>query len=82
MSARHFYFTPIPCLTGALHQQPAFESLTPGSCFGFTPDFAHEVDLRGALDATDAIPTGSVRAQTHPKLTLGIAHTWRERGEA
>lgn len=82
MTARHFYFTPIPCMTGALHAQPPHERLTRGTCWSFTPDFAHEVDLRAAIDAPDCIPTGSVRAQTHPNITLGIAHTRRERGAA
>lgn len=82
MNAGHLYFTPIPCITGALHQQPAYEHLTPGTSFSFTADDKHDCDLRGALDAPDCIPTGSVRAQTHPKLTLGVAHTWRDGGAA
>lgn len=51
------YLTPVvPALTGAMHQQPAPEHLH-CSAWAFTPDYAEAVDLRGAIDAPNTIPS-------------------------
>ena len=71
------YFTPIPALTGALHEQPPIEQLRDG--LEFTPDYKVAVDCRGSLDAPECIPTGSVRAQDHERLRLGVSTCWRGR---
>jgi hypothetical protein len=65
-------------VTGAAHQQPGGNSVIPGAVWVFTPDFTGDVDLRGALDAPDTVPSGGVRAFTGSELTLGWSHLWRE----
>lgn len=71
------YISGFDSLTGAVHQQPTGDSVIPGAVWAFTPDFTGDVDLRGALDATDSIPSGSVRAFTGSELTIGWSHVWR-----
>ncbi|HMO49358.1 MAG TPA: hypothetical protein PKB14_25455 [Rubrivivax sp.] len=70
------YLTPLPCLSGALHQQPAADHLH-CSAWAFTPDYAEAVDMRGAIDAPETIPSGSVRALDCERLCVGIAHVYR-----
>ena len=71
------YFTPICCRTGAVHQQPQAEQLHSGA-YAFTADFSEAFDVRGAIDAPDAIPCGSVRALDFDRLRIGCAHTYRD----
>jgi hypothetical protein len=71
-----YYFTPVLSRTGAVHQQPRDEALH-CSAHCVTQDFRHVIDLRGALDAPDATPSGSVRALDCDTLVLGIAHVER-----
>ncbi len=71
------YYTPVLALTGALHEQPPIEQLRYG--LEFTTDYKVAVDCRGSIDATECIPTGSVRAQDHERLRLGVSTCWRGR---
>ena len=73
-------FKPIPCSTGALHGQPSGAAVQPLVCGAFTADYAVHFDARGALDAPESVPSGSVRAQDfvgEPGRLL-IGHVWRE----
>lgn len=72
-------FSPIACVTGALHAQPGGKAVRIEACGAFTPDYTGYLDLRGALDAPDNIPTGGVRALDFvaSKTRLLIAHEWR-----
>lgn len=71
-------FSPISCTTGALHAQPNGLAVRMLACGDFTADYAVMFDYRGALDATEAIPSGSVRALDLDRMTLMVAHDWRE----
>jgi hypothetical protein len=71
------YYTPIEARTGAKHQQPYGDQLRDGSAWAFTPDYSVAVDMAGALDAPDNIPSGSVRAYDGEHTVLGVAHVWR-----
>ena len=72
----HRYFTPICCRTGAVHQQPYAEHLHSGA-HAFTADFSNAIDLRGAIDAPDTVPSGSVRGLDFDSLRIGCAHIYR-----
>ena len=72
------YYGPIRCRTGAAHQQP--ENLAPGCAFALTANYEHMVDMRGALDAPEAIPCGAVRALDFDTLCIACAHTYRDGG--
>jgi hypothetical protein len=74
-------FWPIACVTGALHAQPSGTAVEALSCSAFTHDYETWFDQRGALDATECIPSGGVRAlDFHPpaSVRLMVANVWRE----
>jgi hypothetical protein len=75
------YF-PLPCMTGALHAQPASEVVRLDACLDFTPDYKVMFDMRGALDAPNTIPRGGVRAQDfEPDASAGrllVGHVYRD----
>ena len=54
--------SPIPCRTGAVHEQPTHVEARIECLCAFSADYNTYVDLRGALDAPHWIPRGGVRA--------------------
>jgi hypothetical protein len=70
------YYPPIRNYTGAVHAQPAPEHLHIPA-WAFTADFAFGVDMRGALDAPEAIPAGSLRVLDFERLSLVVGHVYR-----
>ena len=70
----------LACHTGALHAQPGNSSVRIDCCCDFTPDYKAFFDHRGALDAPEFIPSGSVRAHDFdgsPGRIL-VGHVYRE----
>lgn len=79
-------YWPLRSRTGAVHTQPSFDHVRALACTDFAPDYSALFDARGALDAPETIPTGSVRSSGFPalpngarELTLLVGHTYRDR---
>ena len=67
------YYTPVPAISGSLHQQPWANQVVSGWCL----DVALNYCRPEFLDAPDFIPSGSVSAMDTDSLTFGIANTRR-----
>ena len=70
----HKYFTPVGALTGSIQMQPRPDETEAGWYVSSLGDVCDT----GFLDATDRIPTGSVRACDCITLTVGVATTVRD----
>ena len=68
------YHRPKPAITGGASSQPRVQhTLT-----DWYIDSRRQYTESGFLDATEAVPSGSVRACEIGALTVGVAHIWRE----
>lgn len=68
------YYTPIPALTGALHQQPPADR----TLSGWYLDARCNYNEAGFLDAPDVIPSGGQRGMVCVDIVVGIAHVSRD----
>lgn len=77
-------YWPVLQRTGAVHTQPGFDQVSALASADFTPDFKVLFDGRGALDAPEGVPSGSVRAvdfaaaEGARPLRVMVGHIYRD----
>ncbi len=76
-------YWPLRYFAGAPHAQPGGKAVSMLACSDFTPDYEVFFDSRGALDAPEGIPCGSVRAvdfeayRDVKPMRLMVGHVYR-----